>query len=106
MGNAPPHHCPHGTVSRVEMIEMAWDDEAWGGFWSTKSSSPGLYAQLYAVLARIAGDPGAHDLRRRRLQDPSLFVITVTSGDESSAILWNQAEDGVAQVWFVGPSPF
>jgi|SRR5580658_9717272 hypothetical protein len=106
MGNASLDHCLPGTVIDVEMIEMAWDDDAWDGFCSTKSSAPGLYAQLYAVLARVAGDPGAYDLRRRRLQDAPSFVITVTSGDESWAILWNQAEDGVPQVWFVGPSPF
>jgi hypothetical protein len=90
----------------VELIEMAWDDDAWDGFCSTKTAAPGLYAQLHAVLAHLAGNPRTHDLRRRRLQDPPLFVITVTSGDDSWVLLWDLAEDGVPQVWFVGPSPF
>jgi hypothetical protein len=85
---------------------MAWDDDAWNAFRATETTAPALYAQLHAVLTRLANAPGAHDLRRRRLQDPPLFVITVTSGDESWALLWNLAEDGVPQLWYAGPSPF
>jgi hypothetical protein len=90
----------------VELIDMAWDDDAWNAFCSTKRTAPGLYTRLHTVLTRLASDPGAHDLRRRRLQDPPLFVIIVAPNDESWAVLWNLADDGVPQLWSVGPSPF
>ncbi len=85
---------------------MAWDDDAWNAFRATETTAPGLYRQIHAVLTRLSADPGAHDVRRRRLQDPPLFVIIVAADDESWAVLWDLAEDGVPQVWFVGPSPF
>ena len=95
-----------GTVADVELIDMAWDDDAWNAFRSTETTAPGLYSRLHAVLTRLASNPGAHDLRRRRLQDPPLFVITVVTDDESWVLLWDLAEDGVPQLWFIGPSPF
>jgi hypothetical protein len=90
----------------MKPIDLAWDGDAWVAFRATKSSAPGLYARSHAALSRLAADPGAQDLRRRRLQDPPLFVVTVIADAESWAVLWNLAEDGVPQVWYVGPSPF
>lgn len=97
---------PIGYGIEMEPIDMAWDEDAWDTFCAAKTVAPALYAQLHAVLTRLANEPGASDLRRRRLQEPPLFVVTVTSGDESWALLWNLADDGVPQVWYVGPSPF
>ena len=106
MGNTSVGYYPSGTLNYVELIEMAWDDDAWDAFRATETTAPTLYLRLHAVLTRLAGDHGAHDLRRQRLQDPPLFVITVAADDESWAVLWNLAEDGVPRLWFVGPSPF
>jgi hypothetical protein len=106
MGDASRGYCPFGTLTVVELIDMAWDDDAWNAFRHTETTAPGLYVRLHAVLTRLASDPGAYELRRRRLQDPPLFVINVATNDESWVVLWDLADDGVPQLWFVGPSPF
>lgn len=40
------------------------------------------------------------------MQRPPLFIIPVRGGGEDRVIMWNEAEDGVPQVWYLGPSSF
>ena len=90
----------------MEPIELAWDDDAWDAYQATVSTNPALREALTATLQQLGRDPGDAVLRARRMQRPALFVIPVSGGVEDWVIMWNEAEDGVPQVWYLGPSPF
>jgi len=90
----------------VEPIELAWDDDAWDSYQGTASTNQTLHHMLTSTLTRLASHPGDGVLRARRMQRPPLFVIPVSAGGEDWVIMWNEADDGGAQVWYVGPSPF
>ncbi|MHB1911339.1 MAG: hypothetical protein ACYCTI_04705 [Acidimicrobiales bacterium] len=89
----------------MEVVDLAWDDEAWDSFTAQAAADPARYAVLHGVLTLLATEPGDASLRRRRYQDPPLFAVTVSAGSEDWQVLWNLADDGVPQVWYVGPAP-
>lgn len=90
----------------MDPIELAWDDDAWAAYQATTSTNPALRETLAATLYRLGRDPGDAALRTRWMQRPPLFIIPVRSGGEDWVIMWNEAEDGVPQVWYLGPSSF
>ena len=60
-----------------------------------------LLNRLEDALDRLAQDPGAADVRRRRIQPAGVWAITVADW----VILWKQDGDTTV-VQYVGPSPF
>lgn len=85
---------------------MAWDEDAWDAYQTTATANPVLREELTAALTRLGGHQRDTALRARRMQRPPLFVIPVRGGGEDWVIMWDEADDGVPQVWYLGPSPF
>jgi hypothetical protein len=89
----------------MELIEMAWDDDARGAFVATRTAKPELYASLHRRLTELASDPSRDEFRRRRMHQPPVWLIPVAAGNDDWVILWRAAEDGVPEIWYVGASP-
>lgn len=104
---------PNDTVVRLpmEIVELAWADEAWESYLATESTDPALYQSLSRVLVllgrseRIEPELWARRLQGPALGVPALWAVPVRTRDADWLVLWDQAEDGCPQVHYIGPDP-
>ncbi len=81
--------------------ELAWAIEAWDAY---QAAPPVLHDTLNRLLVHIVEHPGDQMLRRRRMQHPPLFVVSVV-GPDRWVVMWRLGEEG-PEVHYVGPDPF
>ena len=95
---------PARVPGPMDILDFGWDDDAWDAWRATEHSDPLLYMRLSARLRQLADDSGRADLRSRRMDRPPVWRIDVYSGDNEWTILWDLADDGVPQIWYIGPN--
>lgn len=80
--------------------DLAWTDEAWDAY----QAAPGdLHRALNATLSRIGLHPDSNDVRRRRMQNPPLYVVAVP-GPDDWVVMWRPGAE-VPEIHYVGPDP-
>lgn len=65
-----------------------------------------LTARVNEILVALEEDPIPRWVRRRRMQSPPVWVVTISDGDEEWVLLWQALDEGDAHLVYLGPSTF